>query len=174
MTRSLIALALLTGVGAAQGEQILMMPGGEQYLGNQTVDQSGIFVDCDKRPHRSADGKIQPTSLRCKDDTKIHASAQPLITQSPLEVVSVNPEQKKIEVMEGSTIKILDLKQFPDFHWFEFNKGDQIGIVTEKKSSTATWILPEAIFDKDFAVDARKKEQDKKILEQLTHPDKGA
>lgn len=172
MTRSQIALTLLMSVGAAQGEQILMMPSGEQYLGNQTVDQSGIFVDCDKRAHRSADGKIQPTSLRCKDDGEIHASAQPLITRSPMEVVSVDPKDKKIEVMEGSTIRILDLKQFPDFHWFDYNKGDQIGIVTEKKAGVGEWLLPEAVFGKDFAVDAKKKE-DQRVQEALSHPDKG-
>ncbi|WP_433765860.1 hypothetical protein [Pseudomonas putida] len=172
MNRSLIALTLLVGASAAQGEQILIMPSGEQYLGNQTVDHSGIFVDCDKRPHSSADGRIQPTSQRCADSTVIHADAQPLITRSPLEVVSVDPKDKKIRVMEGSTVKILDLKQFPDLHWFDYNKGDQIGIVTDKKSSLGEWILPEAIFGKDFAVDAKQKE-DKRVQEQLTHPEKG-
>jgi hypothetical protein len=87
-------------------------------------------------------------------------------------VVSVDPTTKKIEVMEGNTVQTLDLKQFPDLHWFDFTKGDQIGIVTDQKNSTGKWILPEAIFGKDFAVDAKQKE-DKKVVEMLSHPDKG-
>jgi hypothetical protein len=169
----MIALTLTLLASAAKGEQILLLPSGEQYLGNQTVDHSGIFVDCDKRPHSSADGKIQPTSQRCTDTRDIYVAAPPLITRSPLEVVSVDPKEKKIEVMEGNTVKILDLKGFPDLHWFDFTKGDQIGIVTDQKSSLGKWIFPEAIFGKDFAVDAKAKE-DKKVVEQLSHPDKGA
>jgi hypothetical protein len=159
-------------VSAAQGEQILRMPTGDQYLGNETVDHSGIFVDCAKKTHSSADGTIQPTSQRCKAGGDIVVMAPSLITRSPLEVVSVDPTAKKIEVMEGNTVQTLDLKQFPDLHWFDFSKGDQIGIVTDQKSSTGKWILPEAIFGKDFAVDAKQKE-DKKVVEMLSHPDKG-
>jgi hypothetical protein len=172
MTRLTIALTLALFVSAAQGEQILMMPSGEQYLGNETVDHSGIFVDCEKRPHSSADGKIQPTSQRCAVVDGLYVSSPPLITRSPLEVRSVDPKAKTIEVMEGNTVQTLDLKQFPDLHWFDFTKGDQIGIVTDQKNSTGKWILPEAIFGKDFAVDAKQKE-DKKVVEMLSHPDKG-
>ena len=169
----MIVLTLVFFGSAAKGEQILMLPSGEQYLGNQTVDHSGIFVDCDKRPHSSADGKIQPTSQRCSDTGGIYVAAPPLITRSPLEVVSVDSQDKKIKVMEGNTVKTLDLKYFPTLLLIEFNKGDQIGIVTDKKSSLSKWIFPEAIFGKDFAVDAKEKE-DKKVVEQLSHPDKGA
>jgi hypothetical protein len=171
MTRLTIALTLALFVSAAQGEQILKMPNGDQYLGNETVDHSGIFVDCANKPHSSADGKIQPTSQRCNNNV-IVVGAPSLITRSPLEVVSVDPTTKKIEVMEGNTVQTLDLKQFPDLHWFDFTKGDQIGIVTDQKNSTGKWILPEAIFGKDFAVDAKQKE-DKKVVEMLSHPDKG-
>ena len=112
MTRLKIALTLALFVSAAKGEEILMMPTGEQYLGNETVDHSGIFVDCEKRHHSSADGKIQPTSQRCTTNNDIVVMAPSLITRSPLEVVSVDPAAKKIEVMDGNTVQTLDLKQF--------------------------------------------------------------
>lgn len=173
MTRRMMALSLVFLASAAKGEEILLMPSGEQYLGNQTVDHSGIFVDCDKRPHSSAEGKIQPTSQRCTNSQEIFVATPPLITRSPLEVVSVDPKDKKIQVMEGNMLKTLDLKGFTDFHWFDFNKGDQIGIVTDQKSSLGKWIFPEAIFGKDFAIDAKAKEE-KKVEAQVPNPDKGA
>lgn len=173
MTRLMIVLSLACLASAARGEEILLMPTGEQYLGNQTVDHSGIFVDCDKQPHSSADGKIQPTSQRCSNSQEIIVATPPLITRLPLEVVSVDPKDKKIQVMEGNMLKTLDLKWFTDFRWFDFNKGDQIGIVTDQKSSLGKWIFPEAIFGKEFAVDAKAKEEIR-VEAQAPHPDGGS
>jgi hypothetical protein len=173
MARLLIPLTLALFVCNANGEQILKMHNGEKYLGQKTADHSGIFVDCDNGHHSLADGDIQPTSQTCLGNGPIHASVPTLITISPLEVVSVDTKNKKIEVLEGKTVKVLDLQHFPTQRFDEFIKGSQIGVVTKQKDSESKLIVPQAIFDKDFAVDAKEKEE-KKILELLSHPDKGA
>ncbi|MFJ4195984.1 hypothetical protein [Pseudomonas sp. NPDC089534] len=173
MNKHVITLMLTLLAYGAQGEQILKLPTGEKYLGLATSDQSGIFVDCQKVPHRLADGEIQPTSATCEGVGGIYAWDPTLITISPLVVVSVDPKKKQIEVREGETVKYLDLHGIPPSRFTEFTIGSQIGVVADKKRSANTSIVTEAIFDKDFAVDAKDK-QDKSMAWKQGHPDAGA
>lgn len=155
MARLLMFVLLALQVCTLHAEQILRLGSGERYLGRETADNSGIFVDCQKKQHKVADGVILPTTQSCERSNVPNPSQASLITLSPMEVVAVNPANKTIVVEADDKKQTLDMQSFPNFDFGQFSIGKTIGIVTDKNSRFAKWISPDAIFDSDFALEAK-------------------
>lgn len=155
MVRLMIVLFTALQASNLYAEQILQLTNGDRYLGRETTDNSGIFVDCQKKQHKLADGVILATAQTCAASSIPLPSQASLITLSPMEVVAVNPSNKTIVVEADAKKQTLDLQSFPDFDFGQFAIGKTIGIVTDKNSQFAKWISPDAIFDSKFALEAK-------------------
>lgn len=168
MIRVMIVLTIAMQASSLNAEQILQLKNGDHYLGRETTDNSGIFVDCQKKQHKLSDGVILPTAKTCSPSSVPLPSQASLITLSPMEVVAVNPSSKTIVVEADSKKQTLNLQGFRDFDFSQFGIGKTIGIVIDKNSQFAKWISPDAIFDSDFALEAKAAHDPEK-----PDPDKG-
>ncbi|NBB36280.1 hypothetical protein Q1W70_22470 [Pseudomonas kielensis] len=155
MLRNWVGMVVALQASNLFAEQILQLNSGDRYLGRQTADNSGVFVDCQKKEHKLADGVILPTAQTCAPSSTPNPSQASLITLSPLEVVAVDALGKTIDVERNAKVQTLDLQKFPHIDFSVFGIGKKIGIVTDKKSQYAEWISPDAIFDSSFAAEAK-------------------
>lgn len=155
MLRNWVVMAVALQASNLFAEQILQLNSGDRYLGRPTADNSGIFVDCQKKEHKLAEGVILPTALTCAPSSTPNPSQASLITLSPMKVVAVDAVGKTIDVERNAKVQTLDLQKFPQIDFSLFGIGKKIGIVTDKKSQYAEWISPDAIFDSSFAAEAK-------------------